>query len=141
MPRLTTKQKQKIESALYTLCDYRQVANQWGWGDRVGLILKELEVALREDAAIPDRYDDMLNDEGDLTYRSLNPLPTPTQVRIIWEVEDISTERPDWTEERCEEWLLKHGKHIAGRSVEEGWAIIRVLLGEEDEDELQSGQS
>jgi len=76
MPRLTTKQKQKIESALYTLCDYRQVANQWGWGDRVGLILKELEVALREDAAIPDRYDDMLTDEGDLTYKSLNPLPT-----------------------------------------------------------------
>ena len=131
MPRLTDKKRQKIEAAFYTLCDYRQVADQWG--DRVGVILRELETALREDGALPDRYDDMLTDEGDLTYRSLNPLPTPTQVRIIWEVEDISTERPDWTEERCEEWLLKHGNHIASRSVEEGWAIIRVLLGEEDE--------
>ena len=131
VPRLTDKKRQKIEAAFYTLCDYRQVADQWG--DRVGVILRELETALREDGALPDRYDDMLTDEGDLTYRSLNPLPTPTQVRIIWEVEDISTERPDWTEERCEEWLLKHGNHIASRSVEEGWAIIRVLLGEEDE--------
>ena len=128
--KYTSKQEKLMESAFETLCQYRQEAGSWGV--HVGVALKELETLMREDGALPER-DEYLNDEGDLNYAFVNPLPTPTQVRIIWEVEDISTERPDWTEDRGEEWLLKHGNHIASRSVEEGWAIIRVLLGEEDE--------
>ena len=129
--KYTSKQEKLMESAFKTLCQYRQEAGSWGV--HVGVALKELETLMREDGALPER-DEFLNDEGDLNYAFVNPLPTPTQVRIIWEVEDINTERPDWTEERCEQFLLKNSEAIVGRSIEEGWSVIKTLLRETEDE-------
>jgi len=49
-------------------------------------------------------------------------------VTITWSPEDIQDLRPDWSFERCEEWLAANGKRIRDRSVELGYEVIEDLL-------------
>lgn len=50
------------------------------------------------------------------------------QVTVTWNWEDISELRPDWTEEACQEMLVKMSKVLQERCIEEGWYIVRDLL-------------
>lgn len=51
---------------------------------------------------------------------------------VIWQPEDIQTLRPNWSLERCEEWLAANQKYIRDRTIELGWEVIETLLGEEE---------
>jgi hypothetical protein len=48
--------------------------------------------------------------------------------RVAWTAEDILTLRPEWTEEKADEWLAQNERHIQDRSVELGWEVIETLL-------------
>lgn len=56
-------------------------------------------------------------------------MPTANQyAKVVWTAEDIQTLRPDWTLERCEEWLESNQRYIQDRLVELGWEVIETLL-------------
>ena len=50
---------------------------------------------------------------------------------VIWQPEDIKTLRPEWSLERCEDWLQENEKYIRDRTIELGWDVITSLLGSE----------
>ena len=49
-------------------------------------------------------------------------------VDIVWQIQDIKTLRPEWTDEQCAEFLNEYGNLIQERSVEEGFEIIDACL-------------
>lgn len=50
---------------------------------------------------------------------------------VSWTVEDVQTLRPDWSDQKCEEWLYANQRYIQDRLVELGWQVIEDLLGSE----------
>lgn len=52
--------------------------------------------------------------------------------KVEWAPEDVQTLRPDWSLERCEDWLHAHQKYVQDRLVELGWDVIETLLGDEE---------
>ena len=52
---------------------------------------------------------------------------------VIWQPEDIKTLRPEWSLERCEDWLQDNEKYLRDRTIELGWDVITSMLGSEDE--------
>ena len=52
---------------------------------------------------------------------------------VIWQPEDIKTLRPEWSLERCEDWLQENEKYIRDRTIELGWDVIALMLGWDDE--------
>lgn len=53
---------------------------------------------------------------------------TRKYAETAWTAGDVQTLRPDWSEERCEEWLATNGKHIQEAVVERGWIAMETLL-------------
>jgi hypothetical protein len=51
---------------------------------------------------------------------------------IIWLPNDVATLRPDWSAEKCAEWLADHVGHIENRSVELGWTVIETLVADSE---------
>ena len=51
-----------------------------------------------------------------------------TKVVITWVPEDVSTLRPEWTEDQCEQFLLDNAKVLRDRSIEVGWGILEDCL-------------
>jgi hypothetical protein len=47
---------------------------------------------------------------------------------LRWAPEDVLTLRPNWTLDRCEEWLEANQRHIQARLCELGWEVIETLL-------------
>lgn len=47
---------------------------------------------------------------------------------LVWQPEDVQTLRPDWSRERCEEWLAANQKYIRDRLCELGWDVIEMML-------------
>lgn len=52
---------------------------------------------------------------------------------LRWSAEDVQTLRPDWSLERCENWLIANEKYIRDRLCELGWDVIETLLPRESE--------
>ncbi len=50
---------------------------------------------------------------------------------VTWTAEDVQTLRPNWTLEKCAEWLDSNERYIQDRLVELGWEVIESLLGSE----------
>lgn len=50
---------------------------------------------------------------------------------VTWTAEDVQTLRPNWTLEKCAEWLDGNERYIQDRLVELGWEVIESLLGSE----------
>ena len=50
---------------------------------------------------------------------------------VHWQVEDILTRRPDWTDEQCAEFLSHVSKYIQDAMIETGWEVIDMWLPEE----------
>jgi len=47
---------------------------------------------------------------------------------VAWTANDVQDLRPDWTDERCEEWLANNGGGIQDAMVERGWIAMETLL-------------
>lgn len=62
-----------------------------------------------------------------------NSTNKPFTINIVWQVEDIKSVRPNWSDERCEKFLDDYEDTISGRSIEEGWEIVNACLEMEDE--------
>lgn len=54
---------------------------------------------------------------------------------VTWRAEDVSTIKPEWTMEKCEEWLQDHENRIQDRLTELGWEVLDSLLMMESDDE------
>jgi hypothetical protein len=55
-----------------------------------------------------------------------------TYAKVVWSPDDVQTLRPDWSLERCEDWLSANQKYIQDRMVELGWEVMESLLGSEE---------
>jgi hypothetical protein len=44
----------------------------------------------------------------------------------------LQTLRPDWSDEKCAEWLAQWESKIQDRLTELGWEVIETLLGLSD---------
>jgi hypothetical protein len=54
---------------------------------------------------------------------------------MSWAVEDVKTLRPNWSKEKCEEWLEMNAREITDQLVERGWDVIETLLGQNEGEE------
>lgn len=52
--------------------------------------------------------------------------------QVAWQAEDIQTLRPEWSDDKCNEWLDANEDDIQCAMIERGWAVIEHLLPEED---------
>ena len=52
---------------------------------------------------------------------------------VTWHAEDVQTLKPDWSLEKCNEWLEDNERHISDRLIELGWEVIDALLITESE--------
>jgi hypothetical protein len=63
------------------------------------------------------------------------PLPEYGPVllaQVAWMAGDIQTLRPEWSDEKCNEWLDDNEDYIQQAMIETGWeAIENLLAGEE----------
>lgn len=66
--------------------------------------------------------------------------PVKQSIRVVrfaqaaWQVGDIKTLRPDWTDEQCAEFLSANSRHIQDAMVQAGWTAIEVLLPPKEEE-------
>jgi hypothetical protein len=51
--------------------------------------------------------------------------------QLSWSPEDVFEIRPDWSQNKCLEELLKIEDEIIDRMVETGWSVLEDLLPEE----------
>jgi hypothetical protein len=47
---------------------------------------------------------------------------------VTWHAEDVQTLKPNWSLEKCNEWLEDNERHISDRLIELGWEVIDALL-------------
>lgn len=47
---------------------------------------------------------------------------------VSWCAEDIKTLRPDWSDEKCNEFLMDNEDNIQCSMIEHGWTAIESLL-------------
>ena len=52
--------------------------------------------------------------------------------QVAWQAGDIQTLRPDWSDEKCNEWLDENEGYIQQAMIETGWEAIEHLLAGED---------
>jgi hypothetical protein len=48
--------------------------------------------------------------------------------KVTWHAEDVQTLKPNWSLEKCNEWLEDNERHISDRLIELGWEVIDALL-------------
>lgn len=54
--------------------------------------------------------------------------PENKYAKVEWTAEDLQTLRPEWSLEKCEEWLASNQKYMQDRLVELGWEVMESLL-------------
>ena len=54
---------------------------------------------------------------------------------IGWRAEDVITKKPNWSIEKCEEWLEDNERRIQDRLTELGWEVLDSLLMMEDDND------
>ena len=52
---------------------------------------------------------------------------------VTWLPEDVQSLKPDWTLEKCNEWLEDNEGHIQDRLTELGWEVLESYLMTESE--------
>ena len=48
--------------------------------------------------------------------------------KVVWRAEDIKKLKPNWSLEKCEEWLEDNQENIQDRLTETGWDLIEGML-------------
>lgn len=51
-----------------------------------------------------------------------------------WQVGDIKSLRPGWTDEQCADFLSANSRYIEDAMVQAGWTAIEVLLPPKEEE-------
>jgi hypothetical protein len=51
---------------------------------------------------------------------------------VGWSVDDVLSLRPDWSDDRADEFLRKYQRQIVDLMVERGWDAIETFLAEEE---------
>ena len=61
----------------------------------------------------------------------------PRLAAVSWCADDIQTMRPEWTVQKCLDFLVENGRYIQDAMVRSGWDVIESLLPprEREEDE------
>lgn len=54
---------------------------------------------------------------------------------VAWQVGDIQTIRPDFTDEEAANYLLGHSKYIQEAMVSAGWGVIEQFLPPKQDEE------
>jgi len=52
---------------------------------------------------------------------------------VTWHAEDVQTLKPNWSLEKCNEWLEDNERHMQDRLIELGWEVMDALLMTESE--------
>ena len=52
---------------------------------------------------------------------------------ITWSLADIKSRQPQWSDDRCDEFLADVAKDIENASIEAGWEVIDALICQEDD--------
>ena len=52
-----------------------------------------------------------------------------------WTYEDIQDRKPDWSRDKCEEFLQEIEDDIRDRMIERGWEVIDNALAEHEDEE------
>jgi hypothetical protein len=47
---------------------------------------------------------------------------------VTWHAEDVKTLKPNWSLEKCNEWLEDNERHMSDRLIELGWEVMDALL-------------
>jgi hypothetical protein len=56
---------------------------------------------------------------------------TPRTIKyaqVYWTPSDVKELRPEWTDEQCEEFLLRIEERISDRMIQIGWQVIEQEL-------------
>lgn len=62
--------------------------------------------------------------------------PKDFRLNIVWSLVDIKSRQPQWSDERCEEFLGDVAGTIEDMSIESGWEVIDSLICQEDDYEV-----
>jgi len=69
-------------------------------------------------------------------FQRLKPVEKRTKfAKVAWVIEDILSLRPEWSDEKAEEWLSSNEKYIQEIMVERGWEAIDGLLPAKENEE------
>ena len=52
---------------------------------------------------------------------------------ITWSLVDIKSRQPQWSDDRCDEFLGDVAKYIEDASIQAGWEVIDSLICQEDD--------
>jgi len=52
---------------------------------------------------------------------------------ITWSLADIKSRQPQWSDDRCDEFLADVAKDIEDSSISAGWDVIDSLICQEDD--------
>ena len=53
---------------------------------------------------------------------------TPIRAVVTWCAEDVQTLRPDWSLERCQQFIEDNLRNIQDRMIETGWDVLDDLV-------------
>jgi hypothetical protein len=53
---------------------------------------------------------------------------TVRHAQVAWQIGDIQSLKPDWTDERCADFLRSNSKYIQEAMVVAGWTCIKTFL-------------
>ena len=52
---------------------------------------------------------------------------------ITWSLADVNSRQPQWSDDRCDEFLADVAKDIENASISAGWEVIDSLICQEDD--------
>ena len=52
---------------------------------------------------------------------------------ITWSLADIKSRQPQWSDDRCDEFLADVASAIEDASINAGWGVIDALICQEDD--------
>ena len=58
------------------------------------------------------------------------------KLNITWSLADIKSRQPQWSDDRCDEFLADVAKSIEDASIIAGWEVIDALICQEDDYEV-----
>ena len=52
---------------------------------------------------------------------------------ITWSLADVKSRQPQWSDDRCDEFLADVAKDIENAAISAGWEVIDSLICQEDD--------
>ena len=48
-----------------------------------------------------------------------------------WNIDDVKYLAPEWTDEQCHEFMIRHDRYLKDRMIELGWEVLDVYVAQE----------